>query len=179
MATTAIAQPQIGMLGREPCVGPDCPVIVPAEAAGMLRRVGIPDPERVMRGYPHELSGGMRQRCALVRTLMFQRDLILLDEPLSALDAITRQGLQDLLLMLQSEFNKTILMITHDIEEAVVLGEKILVLGNDTNREPVVIENNLTGRIDKRNDSEFLERCQQLRMTIGTKTVTQNSAVQQ
>lgn len=71
----------------------------------------------------------MRQRCALVRTLMFQRDLILLDEPLSALDAITRQGLQNLLLMLQSEFNKTILMITHDIEEALLLGDEICLLG--------------------------------------------------
>ena len=62
------------------------------------------------------ISGGMRQRCALVRTLMFERDLILLDEPLSALDAITRRSLQSLLLMLQVEFKKSILMITHDIE---------------------------------------------------------------
>jgi len=70
----------------------------------------------------------MRQRCALVRTLMFERELILLDEPLSALDAITRRGLQSRLLMLQSEFNKTILMITHDIEEALILGDEICLL---------------------------------------------------
>ncbi|MCP4722626.1 MAG: ABC transporter ATP-binding protein [Desulfobacteraceae bacterium] len=78
--------------------------------------------------YPHEVSGGMRQRCALVRTLMFNRDLILLDEPLSALDAITRKSLQSLLLLLQTEFKKTILMITHDIEEALLLADEVLLL---------------------------------------------------
>ena len=77
---------------------------------------------------PAAVSGGMRQRCALVRTLMFDHDLVLLDEPLSALDAITRQSLQSLLLLLQSEFNKSLLMITHDIEEALLLADSLLVL---------------------------------------------------
>jgi NitT/TauT family transport system ATP-binding protein len=77
---------------------------------------------------PRKVSGGMRQRCALVRTLMFEQELVLLDEPLSALDAITRRGLQSLLLLLQSEFKKTILMITHDVEEALLLADEILVL---------------------------------------------------
>ncbi len=79
--------------------------------------------------YPDQVSGGMRQRCALARTLMFDRDLVLLDEPLSALDAITRRELQSLLLMLQKEFNKTVLMITHDIEEALTLADDIILLG--------------------------------------------------
>lgn len=79
--------------------------------------------------YPNQVSGGMRQRCALARTLMFDRDLVLLDEPLSALDAITRRELQSLLLMLQKEFGKTVLMITHDIEEAIVLADEIILLG--------------------------------------------------
>jgi NitT/TauT family transport system ATP-binding protein len=77
---------------------------------------------------PGAISGGMRQRCALVRTLMFERELVLLDEPLSALDAITRRSLQSLLLMLQLEFQKSILMITHDIEEALMLADEIVVL---------------------------------------------------
>ncbi len=86
--------------------------------------------------YPHEVSGGMRQRCALVRTLMFNRDLILLDEPLSALDAITRRSLQSLLLLLQTEFKKTILMITHDIEEALLLADEICLLSP----QPMIIK---------------------------------------
>lgn len=86
--------------------------------------------------YPHEVSGGMRQRCALVRTLMFNRELILLDEPLSALDAITRQSLQSLLLLLQTEFKKTILMITHDIEEALLLADEVCLLSP----QPMVIK---------------------------------------
>jgi NitT/TauT family transport system ATP-binding protein len=84
---------------------------------------------------PGRVSGGMRQRCALVRTLMFERELVLLDEPLSALDAITRSALQSLLVMLQNVFGKTILMITHDIEEALLLADEILVLS----RTPMII----------------------------------------
>ncbi|WP_300460649.1 ABC transporter ATP-binding protein [Desulfobacula sp.] len=84
--------------------------------------------------YPHEISGGMRQRCALVRTLMFNRDLILLDEPLSALDAITRRSLQSLLLLLQTAFKKTLLMITHDIEEALLLGDEVYLFSSQPMR---------------------------------------------
>lgn len=77
---------------------------------------------------PHEVSGGMGQRCALVRTLMFDRDLVFLDEPLSALDAITRQSLQSLLLLLQTEFGKTLVMVTHDIEEALLLADELFLV---------------------------------------------------
>jgi len=82
-------------------------------------------PKKPVRG---EISEGMRQRCALVRTLMFEHELVFLDEPLSALDAITRRSLQSLLLLLQSEFDKSLLMITHDIEEALLLADEVLVL---------------------------------------------------
>ncbi len=77
---------------------------------------------------PSMVSGGMRQRCALARTLMFGREIVLLDEPLSALDAITRRSLQEMLGLLQTDFNKTILMVTHDIDEALLLADELLVL---------------------------------------------------
>ena len=77
---------------------------------------------------PSMVSGGMRQRCALARTLMFGRDLVLLDEPLSALDAITRRSLQQMLRLLQTDYKKTILMVTHDIDEALLLADELLVL---------------------------------------------------
>jgi len=95
------------------------------KAAALFTRLGLGGFESYL---PSKISGGMRQRCALVRTLMFDRELVLLDEPLSALDAITRSRLQSLLLMLQSEFGKSILMITHDIEEAILLGDQLLVV---------------------------------------------------
>ncbi len=91
----------------------------------LLGRLGLGGYESHM---PAQVSGGMRQRCALARTLMFNRELILLDEPLSALDTITRSRLQSLLLMLQVEFKKTILMITHDIDEALTLADTVYLL---------------------------------------------------
>ncbi len=96
-----------------------------SKARGLFRRLGLAGFENY---HPHKISGGMRQRCALVRTLMFEHELVLLDEPLSALDAITRRSLQALLLMLQSDFRKSILMITHDIEEALLLADELIVL---------------------------------------------------
>lgn len=77
--------------------------------------------------YPSQLSGGMRQRAALARTLMFGKDLLLLDEPLSALDAITRRKLQSYLIALSDRFGKSVLMITHDVEEALLLSDRIYV----------------------------------------------------
>jgi len=95
------------------------------KALSLFSRLGIDGFEDYL---PRQVSGGMRQRCALVRTLMFEHDLVLLDEPLSAVDAITRRSLQSLLVLFQSEFNKTILMITHDVEEALLLADEVLVL---------------------------------------------------
>jgi len=110
---------------------------LPAEMAGVpaTQRASIVGALFVklgLEGFAHYLpsmvSGGMRQRCALARTLMFARDLVLLDEPLSALDAITRRQLQAYLLLLQTDFDKSILMVTHDVEEALLLADDLLVL---------------------------------------------------
>lgn len=78
--------------------------------------------------YPHELSGGMRQRVALMRTFLFERDLILLDEPFGALDALTRSMMQRWLLDIWARHRRTVLFITHDIDEAIFLGDRVLVM---------------------------------------------------
>jgi ABC-type nitrate/sulfonate/bicarbonate transport system ATPase subunit len=78
--------------------------------------------------YPHQLSGGMRQRVALMRTFLFERDLILLDEPFGALDALTRSMMQRWLLDIWARHRRTVLFITHDIDEAIFLGDKVVVM---------------------------------------------------
>ncbi len=78
--------------------------------------------------YPDELSGGMRQRAALLRTMLCRRDLALLDEPFGALDAITRRGMQDWLLEMRERFGCAFLLVTHDVEEALKLADRVWVL---------------------------------------------------
>ena len=78
--------------------------------------------------YPHALSGGMRQRAALLRTILTERDILLLDEPFGALDALTRSEMQAWLLSIWREFRKTVLFVTHDVEEAVFLSDRVYVL---------------------------------------------------
>lgn len=78
--------------------------------------------------YPHQLSGGMRQRGALLRTILFGQSTLLLDEPFGALDALTRREMQHWLLSVWHELQNTVLFITHDIEEAILLSDYIMVL---------------------------------------------------
>jgi ABC-type nitrate/sulfonate/bicarbonate transport system ATPase subunit len=78
--------------------------------------------------YPHQLSGGMRQRANLLRTYMTNKDIFLLDEPFGSLDAMTRQALQDWLLEIWQTWGKTVLFITHDIDEALYLSDRVIVL---------------------------------------------------
>lgn len=80
--------------------------------------------------YPRELSGGMRQRIALIRTYMFKRKIFLLDEAFSALDAITKRELHSWYLNLVKEFKLTTILITHDVEEAILLSDKVYILAN-------------------------------------------------
>ncbi|MBN2239827.1 MAG: ABC transporter ATP-binding protein [Dehalococcoidales bacterium] len=97
-----------------------------AKALDMLPYFGLASFENE---YPSTLSGGMRQRAALLRTWLTGRSTLLLDEPFGALDALTRKELRDWLLQVWSEFERTILFITHDVEEAVYLGDRVMVLG--------------------------------------------------
>jgi NitT/TauT family transport system ATP-binding protein len=96
-----------------------------ARAAMLIRAVGLAGFES---HYPHELSGGMRKRASLIRTLVYDPPVILMDEPFGALDAQTRAQLQEDLLNLWSLGRKTIVFVTHDITEAIALGDRTLVL---------------------------------------------------
>lgn len=89
--------------------------------------------------YPQMLSGGMRQRAALLRTYMFSNNLMLLDEPFGALDAITRSKMQYWLLDMASNLKTTIIFITHDVEEAILLSDRIYVLSD----RPAVVKNEI------------------------------------
>jgi len=78
--------------------------------------------------YPHQLSGGMRQRVAIARTLALKPDIILMDEPFGALDRVTRWEMQDLLIKIWTEVEATVFLITHDLDEAVFLGDRIYIM---------------------------------------------------
>ena len=84
--------------------------------------------------YPSSLSGGMRQRAAFLRTSLCKADILLLDEPFGALDVITRNDMQDWLLQLRKNYNRTTLLVTHDIDEALYLSDRILILSNKPSR---------------------------------------------
>jgi len=102
-----------------------------ARALPLLRRYGLDGFEHA---YPNMLSGGMRQRAALLRTLLFDTDVILLDEPFGALDAQTKADMQEWLMALWSDFQKTVVFVTHDVEEAIFLSDEIHVMGTRPGR---------------------------------------------
>jgi ABC-type nitrate/sulfonate/bicarbonate transport system ATPase subunit len=96
-----------------------------AEARDLFYRFGLEGFEGL---YPAELSGGMRQRLTLIRTFLAHREVLLLDEPLGSLDALTRAAMQEWLLSVWEELGESILFVTHDVEEAVVLSDQIVLL---------------------------------------------------
>jgi ABC-type nitrate/sulfonate/bicarbonate transport system ATPase subunit len=100
-------------------------------ALPLLRKYGLSGFEYL---YPNSLSGGMRQRAALLRTLLFDTDVILLDEPFGALDAQTKLQMQEWLMQLWSDFRKTVVFVTHDVEEAIYLSDEIHVMGTRPGR---------------------------------------------
>jgi len=94
-----------------------------------INRVGL-NIDQDANKYPHELSGGMRQRVAIARTLILRPRIILMDEPFGALDPQTRMNMQDLLVALWREVQATVFFVTHSIEEAVFLGDRVYILSN-------------------------------------------------
>ncbi|OAB44487.1 ABC transporter ATP-binding protein [Paenibacillus glacialis] len=102
-----------------------------AITSGLLEEMGLQGKENI---YPHQLSGGMRQRVALVRTLATDPGLLLLDEPFSALDYQTKLQLEDLISRTLRERNKTAVLVTHDLSEAIAMSDRIILLGSNPGR---------------------------------------------
>ncbi len=96
-----------------------------ARAAGLFAELGL---EGFERARPYELSGGMRQRVAFVRTLLSGKDVLCLDEPFGALDAITRTEMQNWLVSALTQEPRTVILVTHDVEEAVILADRVVIL---------------------------------------------------
>jgi len=131
--------------------------------AGWLKELGI---EKIAGHYPGELSGGQRQRVAIARTLALEPALLLMDEPFSSLDALTREDSLELVLSLWQKHTATAVLVTHNMEEAVYWGRRILVLGAPPNNSARVIENPASGTSGYRLSPEFLEKCLFLRQMI-------------
>ena len=100
-------------------------------ALPLIKRYGLSGFEHQ---YPSSLSGGMRQRAALLRTLLVDRDVVLLDEPFGALDAQTKSQMQEWLLQIFADFGRTVIFVTHDVEEAVFLSDEIHIMASRPGR---------------------------------------------
>jgi NitT/TauT family transport system ATP-binding protein len=129
----------------------------------VLRYLGL---EAYASKYPATLSGGERQRLAIGRALALKPTLLLMDEPFSSLDTLTRERLQNTMLEIKGQRDLTMVTVTHSIEEAVFLGDSIMVLGGSPCRIKTSIANPGAGAQDYRNHDEFFRVCRQVRQAV-------------
>ena len=127
----------------------------------VLKELGI---EEHREKYLHELSGGQRQRVAIARALVQKPDLLLMDEPTGALDMVTKERFQDTLHQLYDHHAMTSVIVTHDIEEAVYLGQRVLIM--DRGRIKTVVDNPYYGQEHLREDIRFYELCLKVRQVM-------------
>ena len=115
------------------------------KAKDMFSKVNLPDPEIIMKSYPHQLSGGMKQRVGIAMALTFRPKIILADEPTSALDVITQAQIVKEIMDLRKKFDTSIIMVTHNLGVAAYISDKIIVMQNgkivDAGNKNAVIEN--------------------------------------
>ncbi|NPV53354.1 MAG: ABC transporter ATP-binding protein [Firmicutes bacterium] len=130
----------------------------------ILEQLGVAE---TINRYPAQLSGGQAQRVAVARALVLNPDVLLLDEPFSSLDALTREKLQEVLLDVWARLRVSTVLVTHSIEEAVFLGHKIIVLSGQPGRLVAEVENTCFGRPDARDLPEFHNTCAELRGLLG------------
>ena len=116
--------------------------------------------------FPAQLSGGMQQRVALARALAIDPDILFMDEPLSSLDALTRERLQNLILDVWQSKKITTVLVTHSIEEAVFLGRSIIVLSKRPGRVLRIVDNAEAGSTEYRQKDSFFHQCTQLRQIL-------------
>jgi len=120
----------------------------------------------LMNRYPRELSGGQKQRVAIARAFIMNPDLLLMDEPFSALDALTREEAQELFIEIWNQYKTTTVFVTHSIEEAIYMGKKIIILSHCPGTIVEIIDNPLFNTENLREKEEFLKLSAHIRSII-------------
>lgn len=129
----------------------------------LVADLGLKD---LLTRYPHELSGGQQQRVGLARVFLLAPDLLVMDEPFSALDAITRESMQEVFLSLRKKYAVTTMLVTHYVEEALALAGQIAVMTGTPGRIAEIIDNPFAGDLTHRSTPEFFVLGQKLRAKI-------------
>lgn len=125
---------------------------IKSKVENIARALGI---ESILNSYPDKISGGQRQRVAIARALITDPDVLLMDEPFSSLDSLTRESIQDLVIKITDERKMSVVIVTHNIEESVYISDKVLIMGKDTKDNIVEIDRKNCPNMDFRGTEEY------------------------